>query len=718
MESKKKPLMHLPDQDSVEPGRQEAITYLMAAEPTVFIVDDDQAVREALGLLLKSVGLNAEVYASAPAFLSAYDPNRKGCLLLDVRMPGMSGLELQARLAERRIDIPIILITGHADVPMAIRAFKAGALDLIEKPFDNEAIVKRIKETLALETSERKAAARPEAYFQEGELAHLTLASISDGIITISSSGRIEYLNPVAEHLIGWRNDEARGMFLAEVFKLLDENTQVPVNNLLERWLTEDQNSADEKGQSALVCRDGQELVIEKSLVPIRDRAGHTHGAVIIFRDATQARALSHQLFYHATHDFLTGLVNRREFERRLERALANAREANTEHALCYMDLDGFKGINDIAGHSAGDQLLRELSTLLQKKMRNRDTLARLGGDEFVVLLEHCPLGQAQRIADSLRQAVQDFRLTWEGRTFSVGISIGVTAIAGNGLSEILQAADAACYAAKRQGRNCVHVYQRNATEGSERNGQEDWATYVGHALRENRLRLYRQSIVALDQGDTGEHYEILLRLEEPAGRLTSAARFLYAVERATLGSPVDRWVIDRTLAWLVKQPKRIMQLHTCAIKLSRHSLEDTELPNFLREQLNQSGIPPARFCFEFSETSVTADLERAKWLLEVLKALGCDIAIDNFASTPSGFSYLKQLPVDLVKIDGTLIKNMVDHSVDYAIVKSINEIAHAMGIQTVAKSVENAIMVDTLRTMGVDYLQGNYIAQPTRLEG
>ncbi|MEE4376227.1 MAG: EAL domain-containing protein, partial [Candidatus Competibacteraceae bacterium] len=662
-------------------------------EPTVFVVDDDPALIGSLSLLLKASGLRVSTHLSAEAFLDAFQPDQRGCLVLDIRLPCMSGLDLQDTLAARQITLPIIILTGYADVPITARAFRAGAFDVIEKPYEYPKLLQRIREALHIEPAGVKVK----------ELAHLTLASLGEGVITANINGKIEYLNPIAEYLTGWPLKEAWSKSLSEVFKVYDEITREPISPV--HFLSEskhDDNHDDEQTlRMVLIDRNGREYAIDETVAPIRNPKGAVLGTVVIFHDATQARATADQLAYQAAHDSLTGLVNRREFERRLHKALVSAQDRNTEHVLLYLDLDRFKQVNDHAGHAAGDQLLCQISDVLANQLRQRDTLARLGGDEFAILLEHCPFERGEQIAQDLFQAVQDYRLVWQNETFSVGVSMGVTRILANNVNagQVLQLADAACYTAKQQGRNRIHVHREEA----ERSQRWNWLSYLDRALKEDRLQLFRQSIMALTPDSVGEHYEILLRIQGPADETETVGALLPTNERAQLGPVLNRWMLRDVLRWLVRDPQRTAELYVCSLNLSRHTLQDVEFPEFLSNRLERYGVPADKLCFTFNENAITGDHDQARRLLEAIKAIGCRIAIDSFASTLSGFSYLKRIPVDFLRIDGYLIKDIVDDPMAYAMVKSINEVAHALGIATIAKRVDDPAVMKALEQLGVD---------------
>ena len=435
----------------------------MSSKPTIFIVDDDAAVLDALQLLFESVGLQVETYSAGPAFLQAIDPLRKGCLIIDYSMPGMTGLELQIQLNKRHIALPTILLTGHADVSIAVRALKSGVVDVVEKPFDMQSLLQKVCDALASVSKPARPrikgslSALPPPKLAP-ERARLILASMADGVVVTDSSDRIEYLNPSAEKLTGWQRSEAWGRPLGDVFKLLDRLDHEPADSL-----TQESEGEEANKYRVLVRRDGRTLTITQSAAPVRDVVGNEPGTVIVFHDITLTQRKIRDLTYAATHDPLTGLVNRREFMQRLTQTLRGVHRKPVAHALCYLDLDRFKCVNDAAGHHVGDVFLCSVAALLRKRIRARDTLARLGGDEFSLLLEHCPLPLARRIAADLVEAVRGFRFDWEDQVLTVGLSVGVIAVNedSGSIEQVLQEADIACYTAKRQGGTQVHVETR-----------------------------------------------------------------------------------------------------------------------------------------------------------------------------------------------------------------------------------------------------------------
>jgi diguanylate cyclase (GGDEF)-like protein/PAS domain S-box-containing protein len=556
--------------------------------------------------------------------------------------------------------------------------------------------------------------------FHEKELAQVTLRSIGDAVITTDRVGRIEYLNPIAEALTGWTQAEAQGMPLAEVFRIVHESTREPVPSPIEAALRDNQIVAL-ANHTVLIARHGQELAIEDSAAPIHDREGQTIGAVMVFHDVTQTRTLARQITWQASHDALTGLVNRREFERRVEQALLLAQADHQVHALCYLDLDRFKIVNDTCGHVAGDELLRQVTTLLQEKTRKADTLARLGGDEFGLLLNQCTPEQALRVANALRECVQAFRFVWQEQVFTIGVSIGLISIdaESESLAEIISAADAACYTAKHRGRNRVYVAQADDQERLQQRGEMQWVSRITQALESDHFCLYAQPIAAItpvaQNGDhNGDHYEVLLRLRDEQGNLVPPMAFIPAAERYNLMHLIDRWVV-RTLfeTWptIVDDDRSIY-----AINLSGSSINDDQFIDFLHEQFALHPISPQRVCFEITETVAIANLTKASQFIQELQGLGCRFALDDFGAGMSSFAYLKSLPVDYLKIDGSFIRNIVENSVDDAIVSAITHIGAVMGIRTIAEFVENDAILERIRALGIDYAQGYGIARPQPL--
>lgn len=449
---------------------------------------------------------------------------------------------------------------------------------------------------------------------------------------------------------------------------------------------------------------------LRTSKIPLLDGDGKIYGILGCYEDITESRLLSQQLEHLASHDALTGLVNRREFEKRLVRVLENVKKEQSNHALCYLDLDQFKVVNDTCGHPAGDELLNQLGTVLQNYVRHRDTLARLGGDEFGILMEHCSLEQAEIVANKLRVTVAEFRYTWEGRSFNIGASIGVVPIdASTGtITELLVKADAACYAAKDMGRNRIHVYSEDDLDLVQRQGEMRWVSRIQEALDKNRFVLYAQPIVPLiEKNKIGKHYEILTRLIADDGQVILPGAFFPAAERFNLAPRLDRWVVDQCFTWLAASPERLECLSMCSINLSGHSLGDEEFQSFVSGYLEKLHIPADKICFEITETAAISNLSRAIRFIVGLKNKGCRFALDDFGSGLSSFAYLKNLPVDYLKIDGMFVTDILEDPIDLAMVRSINEIGQLMGKETIAEFVESEDIREKLTQIGVNYIQG-----------
>ncbi len=568
-----------------------------------------------------------------------------------------------------------------------------------------------------LDVTERKL--YEEALFKEKESAQITLQSIGDGVITTDSKCRIEYLNPVAEQLTGWRLEHAQGRVIDEIFRSFHEETCEPLENPLAVAIRRTRAIKSVR-PTLLIRRDGNELYIESCASPIRDGAGNVSGGVLVFHDVSESRELNRKLSYHASHDILTGLVNRREFEQRLERALKSAKAREASYALCHIDLDQFKIINDNCGHSAGDALLGQVGALLKSKIRWRDTVSRLGGDEFGVLLESCSLEEAVRNAEMLREAIRNYKFVWEERTFRLGASIGVVPLSpeNEDVASLISAADSACAAAKESGRNRIYSFQENDIDLMRRRREMQWAARINNALEDNRFEIFRQVIQPLQpaNANAGLHYELLLRMRDEAGKIVAPDQFIVAAERYGITPNIDRWMIEHALRWLVSEADEREKLELCSINLSGQSLGDDKFLPFVIDHFHRSGIDASKICFEITETAAIASFSQANRFIHALKDLGCRFALDDFGTGLSSFGYLKHFPVDFLKIDGSFVKEILHDPIDREMVRSINEIGHLTGKQTIAEFAENVEIIEMLRNIGVDYAQGYGIATPQRV--
>jgi diguanylate cyclase (GGDEF)-like protein/PAS domain S-box-containing protein len=439
---------------------------------------------------------------------------------------------------------------------------------------------------------------------------------------------------------------------------------------------------------------------------------------IAVVEDITERKQADELLSYQASHDNLTGLVNRREFERRTNFLLSKLQHSHKEHALCFMDLDQFKVVNDTCGHTAGDELLRQLSTVLNNTVRHNDTLARLGGDEFGVLMENCTMEHAQRVATSLLVAIQEYQFSWEEHSFKIGVSIGLVPIKHDStdLTELLKQADAACYLAKDKGRNRIHVYNAEDSEIAQRHGEMLWVTRINHALESNRFCLYAQAIVPLD-GSAKKHYELLIRMVDEEGKVIPPGAFLPAAERYNLSLEIDTWVVEKAFYLLSTHPAFLEKTEFISINLSGQSLSNQEFLDFIISKMHELKIDPEKICFEITETAAISNLSTAMKFITSLKKLKCRFALDDFGSGLSSFGYLKNLPVDYLKIDGMFVKDIVDDPIDHAMVKSINEIGQVMGMETIAEFVENDMIKGMLKEIGVNHVQGYGIGRPIKFD-
>jgi diguanylate cyclase (GGDEF)-like protein/PAS domain S-box-containing protein len=553
--------------------------------------------------------------------------------------------------------------------------------------------------------------------FLEKEQAELTLYSIGDAVITTDEDGNIQLMNPRAEDITGYSFKNAVGRSLTDVFHVLYEYNHEPIPDPLEELFATGKIVKSSQTE-VLIDREKQEFAIEHTVAPIKDINGKIIGAIIIFRDETENRALASKLSYQASHDMLTGLVNRHEFESRLKQIFPVIINENIPYAVCYLDLDQFKIINDTCGHHAGDELLKQVAQILKQNLRRSDLLARLGGDEFGILLEGCSIEKAQEIAESLIKAVNDFNFPWNEQIFDIGASIGVAPITNvsASVSELLSAADSACYVAKDTGRNRVHVYHPDDSELERHVSEMQWVGRINSALENDRFILYYQPILKLDGNNSDMHHEILLRMLDEEHNLISPMAFIPAAERYNLMSFIDRWVVKKTFAQLNENNHYSDSGHIFTINISGQSLSARGFTDFVIDQFSQNEISPEQICIEITETAAISNMSHAIDFITRLKEIGCRFSLDDFGSGLSSFSYLKHLPVDFIKIDGSFVRDICEDAMDRAFVESIAQIGHVMHIKTIAEFVENQDIQDKLKSIGVDYAQGYHIGKPQPL--
>jgi diguanylate cyclase (GGDEF)-like protein/PAS domain S-box-containing protein len=546
----------------------------------------------------------------------------------------------------------------------------------------------------------------------------LALQSLAEAIIATDKDGRITFLNPAAEHLTGSGAAGALGKLLEDIVSLVDETDRRLLSDPVHQALTTGAPVNLSRRALLLSRTNGNERSIELSASPIRNSAQELIGAVVLLHDVTEMRGLARQMSYQATHDALTGLVNRREFERRLEEAIESGHRGDGQHVLCYLDLDRFKIVNDSSGHLAGDSMLREVAKLLRDAVRDSDTVGRLGGDEFGTLLVGCPLDKARQIADDLTRSVGEYRFVWKDKIFNIGVSVGLVEISRESgtLEELLAAADTACYVAKKQGSGRVVVYSARDEALARHTGEIQWLQRLQGALKENRFHLYQQVIVPAHGDDGGPALEVLLRLQDEAGHELPPSEFMRAAERYRLMGLVDRWVVQTTFAALGRGAIPVPAHRSVAINISGQTLGDAQFLEFVVECFDTSGVAPAQVCFEINESAVVANLDHARRFVGVLHGMGCQFALDDFGSGVGSFSNLKNLPLDYLKIDGSFMRNLERDTVNQAMVAAMIKLARTLNFKVIAEQVEDAASVEVARRMGVDYLQGYAIGRPQPL--
>ena len=541
------------------------------------------------------------------------------------------------------------------------------------------------------------------------------LQALREAVLIIDPQGRLLLMNRACRRLLGYREDDVLDTSLDDCLQLVDEASREPLPLLLDRfddpdWLRHINDSA------VILRRNGSEFPFE--MTAARLSAKTQSGWLLTIKDLFQTRSLADTVHFQRSHDSLTGLVNRAEFESRLQDALLQSLEDGSQHALCYVDLDQFKVINDTCGHIAGDELLRQLTELFRANVADNDLLARIGGDEFAALLWQRDIHEAAQWAERLRQQVMEFPFSWGDKAFSLSVSIGVAALAGAGQNwaTALGQADAACYHAKDLGGNQVRVFTEDDVQLAQRHTEMQWVSRIVQALQQDRFQLWAQRIAPVLPGNGSGHQEILVRMIDVDGSLVAPGVFLPAAERFNLVLMLDRWVVSHTLDWMAQQQRSGQPPIKCAINLSGASINQRQFHQFVAEELQRSGVPPAQVCFEVTETAAIANLQSARAFIQQMKQLGCAFALDDFGAGMSSFAYLRNLPVDYLKIDGVFVKDLASNAMDYAMVKAINEVGKVMGMKTIAEFVENDAVLVKLKEIGVDYAQGYGIARPAPL--
>ena len=723
------------------------------AQTRLLVVDDRLVSRELVKVALGTRGYDVCEACGGEEGLERALKEPFDLILLDTVMPDLDGLEVLRRIREAysEVELPVIMLLAQAHSHDVGKALRLGANDCLAKPLDVPRLMMRIEtqlkrkeeqaevlraaevsgvqradhrnteliatnSALKQELEERK---RIEQRLRESEGRYRAIYDQNPSMFyTLAADGQIVSVNDFGANQLGFTVHELLGMSLLD---LQPESERAAVQGHLDASWREP--STVRRFESRMTRRDESSIWVRISAKVVEHDGSER--LLLVCEDITESHNLSEQLSYQATHDALTGLVNRREFENRLGRVLETAIASEGEHALCYLDLDQFKVVNDTCGHVAGDELLRQLGDLLQNHVRKRDTLARLGGDEFAVLMEHCGIEQAQRVAQNLRATIADFRYRWEDKSFTLGVSIGVVPITrhSSDVGEVMRAADTACYVAKDGGRNRIHVFRENDEQLARRHGEMQWVVQIQRALEENRFFLEYMPIEQVVSSPRagklmieGPQYEILLRMQDDRGSIIPPGAFMPSAERYNLCIDIDRWVVNAAFEWLSEYPDHLRDLGLCSINLTSRSLSDDQFLVFLDRQFRSRRIPPEKVGFELSETAAITNLASATRFIKVLKEWGCRMALDDFGSGLSSFAYLKSLPVDCLKVDGVFVKDIADDPLDFAMVRSFYQIGGVTGKEMVAEFVESPEILAKVREIGIDYAQGYGIGRPRPL--
>jgi diguanylate cyclase (GGDEF)-like protein/PAS domain S-box-containing protein len=570
--------------------------------------------------------------------------------------------------------------------------------------------------TVARDITHRKSL---EASLGRGKLqARITLESIGEGVITTDRNGTIDYMNEAAEQLIGGPRSVGIGKQLVDLIGLVDEVDRSALGDPVAKCLSERRRINLGRRALLLSKQADREFSTELTASPIRAPDGQIAGCVVIFHDVSELRGLAREMSYQASHDALTGLVNRAEFERRLEAALDSARGDGVGHVVAYLDLDRFKLVNDSSGHIAGDNLLREIAALLKQRVRDSDTVARVGGDEFAMLLAGCPLDKARQIADDVCLGMAEHKFAWQDRAFDIGVSVGLVEVGkeSGSAESVLSAADSACYVAKQHGRGRIHVYSSRDEVLARERGEIHWLQRLQRALKENEFELYVQPIIALGQSQSGPAAEILLRMRDESGKSILPVHFLASAERYQLMSHIDRWVVQAALTAIAGGAPHLPNGRTCSINLSAQTLGDDAFLEFVVDVLDHTGVSPDKICFEVRESAVVSQLDQARRFINVLHGIGCRFALDDFGSGIGSFSNLKNLALDYLKIDGVYTHDLDKDGVNREMISAMVKLARTLDFKVVAEQVEDQASFEALRSLGVDFVQGYVIERPRPL--
>ena len=553
---------------------------------------------------------------------------------------------------------------------------------------------------------------RAEVALQQAlDLANNVIHSMQDGFLMLNTQGIVVEVNPAFCQMVGFEREELLALGAPYPFGAPEET-----DSLLFALSAKDTDSLSQK-ELILMRKSGERFSSFISPSAVRNPQGEIVNWIATVKDGSERKKAENAIRFQALNDELTGLGNRRAFDQYLSAAFAQTRQSDQQHVMCYLDIDEFKVVNDTCGHSAGDELLRQVARVFTDALRGDDHLCRLGGDEFGIILQNQTVEQAVPVAQRLQAGLANYRFVWLTQTFGVGVSIGMVALDATteSVDAMMQAADSSCYVAKDAGRGRIHVYAKDDHALNQRYGVMEWVSRIEHALMHDRLVLFAQRIVPLAPDPShGLHCEMLLRLLDDQDRLVPPGQFMPAVERYNLATRIDRWVVTQAFAWLVTN-QDVIEL--CSINLSGQSLGDAPFMAFVLQSLHSSGVPADKLCFEITETAAIRNMHTATHFIDTLRQRGCKLSLDDFGSGLSSFAYLRTLPVDVLKIDGQFVKDIAHDPVSLAMVKSIHDIGCLMGKQTVAEFVESDAILALLHGIGVHYAQGYAVGYPQPLD-
>lgn len=681
------------------------------AKERVLIVEDEKIIALDLQRRLERFGYTiCETCSEGVDAIEKAKLHKPDIILMDIMLNGpMDGIEA-AKIIKQDQRIPVVFLTAYVDDRTLERAKTAEPYGYILKPFKERELYTAIDIALYKFNSEQ--------FIKKQErLFSAILHSVNDGLIAVDNDMRILFINPVASHMGGWAEEECRGKPIHQVLSMIDSKT---LNPKLPSALPEGESS-NKFHDVILKSRLGQTYIIDGSITKIHQAGNEIEGYVIAFRDVTELRTLSATVDYQTSHDKLTGLGNREDFVKKLQSILEEMERYGGANTLLQLDVDRFKIVNDTSGTMAGDELLRQVATYIQTLTQRNDIAARLGGDEFAVVLRDCVLENAIQVAQRLQEAVQNHRFIWQNNLFPITLSIGLVPLSGgdSDIHMIMAAADDACYIAKEEGGNRIRVFQRDEEKYILRRGQMEWVSKINQALKADKFRLWYQLIEPI-RPLPGIHpkLEILIRMEGEDGSIISPGAFIPSAERYGLISAIDRWVFEHAIkAWVqLRTENHDLVNRLFSINISGATLLDETFIDYAINITNHYGASPGNFCLEITETSAIQNLSYAILFIEKLKSHGFTFSLDDFGSGFSSFNYLKNLPVDYLKIDGSIVQNIDESLINFTMVESINSMGHVIGLKTIAEFARNPTIVERLHRIGVDYAQGYAIAEPKPL--